>query len=283
MKLLNFAAEGRSSYGVLKDNGVVDAGARWGSTYPTLHSVLEAGALNALRELAAKSPADYGLEHIRLLRPLTGQGKILCVGINYPDHDERKGVSERPQYPSLFFRVPSALVAQDEPLMRPAESPQLDYEGEIALVIGKAGRRIPERDTAAYIAGYTICNEGTVRDWQRHTKVNNTAGKNFDRSGAIGPWIVTPDEIGAGPMRIITRVNGEVRQDATTDQMLSPFSFLISYISRFTTLDPGDIIVTGTPPGTGARSNPPRYLVPGDTVEVEVSGIGVLRNGVADD
>jgi 2-keto-4-pentenoate hydratase/2-oxohepta-3-ene-1,7-dioic acid hydratase in catechol pathway len=288
MKLVNFTANGRTSYGVLKEGpdgkiGVVDAGTRWAAIHPNLQSVLAAGALDLLRDSAAKSPADYPLEDVQLLKPLPGNGKILCVGINFPDHDERQGVTERAQYPSLFFRAPSALVAQGESLMRPAESPQLDYEGEIALIIGKKGRRIAEKDATAHIAGYTICNEGTVRDWQRHTKVNNTAGKNFDRSGALGPWIVTADEIPAGPMRIITRLNGEIRQDATTDEMFFPMTFLISYISRFSTLEPGDVIVTGTPPGTGARATPPRYLVPGDTVEVEVPGIGILRNSVADD
>ena len=284
MKLVNFAAGDRASYGVIKDSGVVDAGARWTAIHPNIQSVLAAGALGLLRDLAANSPPDYALDAVRLLKPLPGPGvKILCVGINYPDHDERQGVSERPQYPILFFRTPGSLVAQDESLMRPAESPQLDYEGEIVVVIGKAGRRILEQDASSHIVGYTICNEGSVRDWQRHTKVNNTAGKNFDRSGAIGPWIVTSDEIGAKPMRIMTRVNGETRQNATRDQMLFSMPFLISYVSRFSTLEPGDIIVTGTPPGTGWRTEPPRYLVPGDAVEVEVPGIGVLRNVVADD
>ena len=167
--------------------------------------------------------------------------------------------------------------------MRPPESKQLDYEGEIALVIGRKGRRIAESDATTHIAGYTICNEGTIRDWLRHGKFNVTPGKNFERSGSLGPWVVTSDEIGMAPMRVITRVNGEVRQDETTDRMIFPISFLVSYISRFCTLEPGDIIVTGTPTGAGARFDPPRFLVPGDVVEVEVPRIGTLRNGVIDE
>ncbi len=297
MKLLNFSVEGRTSCGVLKDGGIVDAGARLGSAFTSLDSLLAAGALESLRELAAKYPADYALENVRLLKPLLNPGKILCVGINYADHDESQGKEPiaRPQYPVLFFRTPNSLVAHGEALIRPPESKLLDYEGEIVLVIGKKGRRVAESDATTHIAGYTICNEGTLRDWQRHTKVNNTPGKNFDRSGAIGPWIVTTDEFAPnidpnngdpnniGPTRVITRVNGETRQDDTTDHMLFPFSMLISYASRFTTLEPGDIIVSGTPPGTGASHNPPRYLVPGDIVEVEVPGIGTLRNPVADE
>jgi 2-keto-4-pentenoate hydratase/2-oxohepta-3-ene-1,7-dioic acid hydratase in catechol pathway len=283
MKLLAFTVDGRSSYGILKGAAVTDAGARWGATYPNLSSLLAPGAMDGLRKLAADSPTDYALTDIRLLKPLPCEGKILCVGINYHSHDESQGVAELPKYPTLFFRLHSTLVAHGEQILRPPESNQLDFEGEIVLLIGKKGRRIAEPDAASYIAGYTICDEGTVRDWQRHAKGSNVPGKNFERSGAIGPWIATPDEIPPGPMRVTTRVNGFVRQDDTTEHMLFSFPYLISYISRFCTLEPGDIISTGTPPGTGQGSNPPRYLVPGDTVEVEVPGIGTLRNTVADE
>jgi len=221
---------------------------------------------------------------VRLLKPIGRPGKILCVGVNYADRNaEYKDSSDQPKYPSLFVRFPDSLVAHEEPIVRPPESKQLDYEGEIALVIGRAGRRINEADAMVHVAGYTICNEGTIRDWLRHGKFNVTPGKNFEHSGALGPWIVTGDELAPGPMRIITRVNGEVRQDDTTDHMLFSMPALLSYISRFCTLQPGDVVVTGTPTGAGARFDPPKYLVPGDVVEIEVPGIGTLRNPVIDE
>lgn len=284
MRVATFEAGGRVSYGVVQQDGVVDAGARFGDEFPDLRAIFSAGALDRLADAAARSSVDYKLGDIRLLKPVTSPGKILCVGVNYPERAaEYKDNPDAPKYPSIFVRFPASLVAQDEPIVRPPESPQLDYEGEVALVIGREGRRIAESEALAHIGGYTICNEGTIRDWLRHGKFNVTPGKNFERTGAMGPWIVTSDEIGTRPMRIITRVNGEVRQDDTTDRMIFPIPFLVSYISRFCTLEPGDIISTGTPTGAGARFDPPRYLVPGDVVEVEVRGIGVLRNRVIDE
>lgn len=284
MRLATFEAGGRVSYGVVQKDGVIDAVARLGKEFPDLRALFSAGALNRLADAADRSSVDYELGEIRLLKPLTNPGKILCVGVNYPDRAaEYKDNPDAPKYPSIFVRFPASLVAHDEPIVRPPESPQLDYEGEVALVIGRRGRRIAESEALAHIGGYTICNEGTIRDWLRHGKFNVTPGKNFERSGAMGPWLVTADEIGARPMRIITRVNGEVRQDDTTDRMIFPIPFLVSYISHFCTLEPGDIISTGTPTGAGARFDPPRYLVPGDVVEVEVRGIGVLRNSVIDE
>ena len=173
-------------------------------------------------------------------------------------------------------------MAHGQPLIRPPETKQLDYEGEIALVIGKRGRRIARAAAMGHVLGYTAANEGTVREWTRHGKFNVTQGKNFDRSGSIGPWIVTADAAPAGPLRVKTRVNGEERQNDTTDRLLFPFDFLISYLSTFTTLEPGDMILTGTPNGAGARFNPPKWLVPGDVVEVEIEGMGVLSNPVAE-
>jgi 5-carboxymethyl-2-hydroxymuconate isomerase len=182
----------------------------------------------------------------------------------------------------VFVRFPASFVAHGEPLVRPPETKQFDYEGEIALVIGKRGRRIARGEALSHLFGYTIANEGTAREWTRHGKFNVTQGKNFDRSGSLGPWIVTADAI-AGPMRLETRVNGQERQNDTTDRLLFSFDHLISYLSTFTTLEPGDLILTGTPNGAGARFDPPKWLVPGDVVEVEVEGIGVLRNPVADE
>ena len=284
MKLATFSVNGRVSYGIVSDKGIVDAGSRLSERFADLRSVIAAGQTNQLENLAAKAAADFPLADVRLLKPIQNPGKILCVGVNYPDRAaEYKDNSERPKYPSIFVRFPASLVAHEEPIVRPPESEQLDYEGEVALVMGRRARRIGENAALSSVAGYTICNEGTIRDWLRHGKFNVTPGKNFDRTGSLGPWMVTSDEIGANPLRLTTRVNGEVRQEDTTDRMIFSIPFLVSYISRFCTLEAGDIIATGTPIGAGARFDPPRYLIPGDTVEVEVSRIGTLRNSVIDE
>jgi 5-carboxymethyl-2-hydroxymuconate isomerase len=221
---------------------------------------------------------------VTLLKPIARPGKIVCVGINYSGRSaEYKDAAEPPPYPSLFLRIPESFVAHGQPLVRPPESLQFDYEGEVAVVIGLPGRRIAPKDAMRHVAGYTVCNEGTVRDWCRHGKFNVTAGKNFAHSGAIGPFFVTSDEVGSGPLRITTRVNGEVRQDETTDRMVFSIPVLISYISTFCTLEPADIIVTGTPTGAGVRFDPPRYLKAGDRVEVDVAGVGRLLNEVIDE
>jgi 2-keto-4-pentenoate hydratase/2-oxohepta-3-ene-1,7-dioic acid hydratase in catechol pathway len=212
-------------------------------------------------------------------------GKIICVGVNYPDRNaEYRDGQEAPKFPSLFVRFPQSFVGHGEALLRPKASVQLDYEGEIALIIGKSARHIPEHDALAYVAAVTLCNEGSVRDWIRHGKFNVTQGKNFDRSGSLGPWLVPfTDERQIADIRLTTRVNGETRQDDRTSRMIFPFRTLISYISTFATLHPNDIIVTGTPAGAGARHDPPRWLKPGDVVEVEAEGLGILRNTIEDE
>lgn len=284
MKLARFEACGRVSFGVVTNIGIVDAGARLGHKFQDLDAVVSVGAIGQLEKLAGQARTDYALKDVRLLKPIARPGKILCVGVNFVDRNaEYKDGSEQPEYPSLFIRFPGSFVAHEEPLVRPPESKQLDYEGEIALIVGRKGRRIAAEEAMNFVAGYTLCNEGTIRDWVQHGKFNVTQGKNFERSGSLGPWIVTLDEVPPGPMRIITRVNGQVRQNDTTDRMIFPMSSLISYVSSFCGLEPGDIIVTGTPTGAGARFEPPRYLIPGDIVEVEVSGVGTLRNGVIDE
>ncbi len=282
MKLATFAVGSRVSFGMVAGDGVIDAGARLDGL-ADLGAVLAAGALPRVAALSGRS-ADVSLDEVRLLKPILRPGKIVCVGVNYLGRNEeyRDGANQ-PAYPSLFLRIPESLAGPGEPIVRPIESPQLDYEGELAVVIGRSGRRIPQEQATDHIAGYTVCNEGTVRDWCRHGKFNVTAGKNFARSGAIGPVLATSDEVGGGPLRIITRVNGDVRQDDTTDRMVFSIPRLISYISTFCTLEPGDIIVTGTPTGAGVRFDPPRYLVAGDAVEVEIPGVGRLVNGVIDE
>jgi 2-keto-4-pentenoate hydratase/2-oxohepta-3-ene-1,7-dioic acid hydratase in catechol pathway len=284
MQLISFARAGRAGYGAVKDGGVVDLGARLGREVPTLIDLIADGLQARAAGIVAREAPDFGLEDVMLDVPLPRPGKILCVGINYLDRNaEYNDGSEQPKHPSVFLRVPASFVAHGQPLIRPPETRQLDYEGEIALVIGRKGRRIPRAAAMGHVLGYTAANEGTAREWTRHGRFNVTQGKNFDRSGSIGPWIVIADAVPAGPLRVKTRVNGEERQNDTTDRLLFPFDFLISYLSTFTTLEPGDIILTGTPNGAGARFSPPRWLVPGDVVEVEIEGVGVLSNPVADE
>ena len=285
MKLLSYVANGNACYGAVAGSGVVDLGARLGRDFPSLRDLIAGDGFGCAAEIAARTAPDVALAEIRFLPPLPNAEKILCVGVNYGNRNaEYKDGSDQPNYPSLFPRFPGSLVGHREALLRPPESPQLDYEGEIAIVIGKGGRRIPEESAEDHIAGLTIINEGTIRDWTRHGKFNVTQGKNWDSSGAIGPWIVTADEFNDyGDLTVTTRVNGEVRQNDTTANLLFPFRYLLRYISTWTTLKPGDVISTGTPVGSGARFDPPRYLKPGDTVEVEVSGVGTLANTVADE
>ena len=289
MKLLNFSIAGRASFGALAPEGIVDLRARLGVASSDLTAFIRAtgpvacAALTERLAAAMTGAADHRLDAVKILVP-AGRTRYFCIGINYPERNEEyKDGSERPKYPSVFMRTHTSLVAHGEPIVRPRESRQLDYEGEIVVVIGRGGRRIPERDALAHVLGYTCGNEGSVRDWLRHAKFNVTPGKNFDRSGSIGPWLVTADEIGTGPLAVSTRVNGELRQQDTSDRMIFPIPALIAYLSAFCTLEPGDVIFSGTPSGAGARFDPPRYLEPGDVVEVQVSGVGTLRNEVIDD
>jgi 2-keto-4-pentenoate hydratase/2-oxohepta-3-ene-1,7-dioic acid hydratase in catechol pathway len=284
MKLITFVHAARASYGAVKGDAVVDLGARLAPKAPTLQALIANGLARDAGEIVARERGDMALDAVTLDLPVPVPGKILCVGVNYLDRNaEYKDGSEQPKNPSVFVRFPQSFAAHAQPLVRPPETKQFDYEGEIALVIGRSGRRIPRETAMAHVFGYTIANEGTVREWTRHGKFNVTQGKNFDRSGSIGPWIVTADAMPAGPMRVMTRVNGEERQNDTTDRLLFPFDFLVSYLSTFTTLEPGDMILTGTPNGAGARFDPPKWLVPGDVVDVEVPGIGILSNRVVDE
>ncbi len=284
MKLLNFRVEGRESFGALGPHGVVDLGVRLRDTGGTIVGALRAGLARPMDSMAAHLAPDYALDDLQILSP-AGRGlRYFCIGVNYPDRNEEyKDGSERPAYPSIFTRSHTSFVAHAEPVVRPRESEQLDYEGEIVVVIGSGGRRIPQDEALSHVFGYTCANEGTVRDWLRHSKFNVTQGKNFDRSGALGPLLVSADEVGVEPIRVTTRVNGEVRQNDTSDRMIFQIPYLISYLSKFCTLEAGDVILTGTPSGAGARFDPPRYLQPGDVVEVEVSRVGLLRNPVVDD
>ncbi len=284
-RLATYSIDGKSRYGVVVDNGIVDLSARYGKDYATLREVIAAGALQKLADAAVHRSPDHALDTITWLPPIPAPEKIICIGVNYPDRNaEYKDGQDAPKYPSMFMRTPRSFVGHNTPLVRPRASQQLDYEGEVVLVIGKPGRHINESDALDHIAALTLCNEGSVRDWLRHAKFNVTQGKNFDASGSLGPWLVPYEsEAQIADIRLTTRVNGELRQDDRTSRLIFPFRYLISYISTFTTLVPGDVIVTGTPTGAGARFDPPRYLKPGDIVEVEAEGIGLLRNGVIDE
>lgn len=282
MRFLTFSVGDKTSWGVATASGLIDLGARCGGD---LHQVLKDNGLARMMDLAAGLDADMDLAAIRYLPPISTPEKIACIGVNYANRNsEYQDNSDDPQWPSLFMRTIDSFTGHDQALWRPPESRQLDYEGEIVLVIGKKGHRIPEDRALEHMAGLTLMNEGTLRDWVRHAKFNVTQGKNFVHSGSIGPWLVTADEFaGYDALTLTTRVNGEQRQHDTTANLMFPFAFLISYLSTFFILKPGDLISTGTPLGAGARFDPPRYLAPGDVVEVEAPGIGLLRNGVIDD
>lgn len=275
---------GRQVYGLVVEGGFValsDDFPQW----PSLRAVIAAGGLGELVAAGAGRAMTHPEGSFSYAIPVPDAEKILCVGVNFPDRNaEYKDGSAQPKYMSLFPRFARSFTGHGNPLVRPPENHTLDYEGEVAIVIGKGGRRINAEDAYDHIAALTLCNEGTIRDWVRHAKFNVTQGKNWDNSGAIGPWLVPFEEAAQlDEARIVTRVNGEVRQDDVLSRMMFPIREEIAYISTFTTLVPGDIIITGTPTGAGARFDPPKYLKPGDVVEVEVEGIGTLTNGVVDE
>lgn len=282
MRYATYRANDEQFYGAVTDEGMIALSPEC-PQWPSLLDVIQAGALDKLEAVAGGklvTHTDFQYEMV-----LPNVSRILCVGVNFPDRNaEYKDGSAQPKYMSLFPRFASGFTGHERNLVRPPENHTLDYEGEVAIVIGKAGRRIKKEDAYDHIAALTICNEGTIRDWVRHAKFNVTQGKNWDRSAAMGPWLVPFKEASQlNDARIITRVNNEVRQDDVLSRMMFPIRAEIEYISTFMTLMPGDIIVTGTPTGAGARFEPPKYLKPGDVIEVEVNGIGTLRNGVEDE
>jgi 5-carboxymethyl-2-hydroxymuconate isomerase len=285
MRLLSFAVGDYVSFGAISAEGdrIVDVGRLL--QFPTLGAVLRGGGLHRAVSLGTSSKATIALDEIRYLPTIPDPEKSICIGINYGNRNaEYKDGEKPPEYPSVFMRTPGSLVGHLEPIWNPPESQQLDYEGEIVLVIGKGGRRIAAADAWQHVAGLTLMNEGSVRDWLRHSKFNVTPGKNFERSGSLGPWLVTVDELAPNPtLHLVTRVNGELRQDDTTANLIFPFARLVEYVSSFMRLTPGDLIATGTPTGAGARFDPPKYLRGGDTVEVHVSELGTLRNVVVDE
>lgn len=282
MRLISFERQGQVSFGIVVENGVVDAGARLRGEFDGLRDVLGAGALNLLRGMEGL-PADCTLDDVRFLPVIPdAAAKFLCVGVNYLPHIAEMG-RERPAHPVIFVRFADSLVGHGEPMVRPPESEQFDYEGELAVVIGKRARRVGRDRALEHVAGYSCFNDGSIRDFQRHG-LQWTPGKNFHASGAFGPWLVTADEQSApASLRLQTRLNGNVMQDESVGELCFDVPQLIEYCSTFTQLEPGDVIVTGTPGGVGAGRKPPVWMKAGDVVEVEVTGIGTLRNPIVDD
>ncbi len=280
MRFLTFLAGRETRYGAVVDERVVDLSERM-PEYPTLRHVLDAGALVRAQDVAVSASADFDLDDVTYLPPVPNARKIACMGAVYPDRARPLSDSERSPYPSMFLRTRESLVGHGQSVLKPPETDQLDYAGEIVVVIGKEGRRIPESRAMEHIAGLTLMNEGTARDWMRRGEHGVTQSKNFECSGSLGPWLVTRDECPAlDELVLTTRVNGELRQEGFTADVRFPFTRLVSYLSTFMRLTPGDLIATGTPRGTGDELTPPRYLQPGDTVTISVPGIGTLENPV---
>lgn len=285
-RLAAFHANGSDRYGVVTDDGIIDLTPDFGSRFTGLTEIIAAGALAELVAAAEGRAVDFREADVTYLIPIANPEKLICIGVNFPDRNAeyKDGTTDAKSYPSMFIRFPRSFVGHGQNLIRPPESEQLDYEGEVTIVIGKGGRRIAKEDAYDHIAAITLCNEGTIRDWVRHAKFNVTQGKNWDKTGSIGPWIVPfTDASQLDDIKLETRVNGEVRQQDRTGRMMYDFRYIVNYVSTFTTLVPGDVIVCGTPTGAGARFDPPIWLKPGDVIEVEAEGIGILRNGVEDE
>jgi len=281
MKFASFRVNGTKSWGLIDGEQAVDLGALLRDRFPDLKSAIAAGALAEVASLAGKA-ATYPLANVVWLPVIPNPDKILCIGLNYETHRVETGRSEV-ENPTVFGRFANSQTGHLANIIRPRVSKDLDFEGELAVIIGRPGRHIARKDAVDHIAGYACYNEGSVRDFQRHTH-QFTPGKNFPETGAFGPWMVTPEEAGdLAPLRLQTRLNGEVVQEATISQMIFDIPRQIEYCSSFTRLEPGDVIVTGTPGGVGSRRTPPLWMKPGDIVEVEIDRIGLLRNGIADE
>ena len=283
MHLASYNIRGRTSFGVVTGDGIVDLRPRMAPRFTSVFDLLRADALDEVKAVTRSVRADFSLSEAEWLAPVLTPEKILCIGINYANREaEVSGGTEGAKYPSMFFRAPNSLVGHNQPIVRPKVSEQLDYEGEIALVIGRAGRHIPRERALEHVAGITLCNEGTLRDWLRHGRFNVTQGKNFDASGSIGPWMTTGLDL-TQPLHLTVTLNNKITQDDTTASMIFSFADLIAYVTTFMTIKPGDIIATGTPTKRGPHCDPPRWLVPGDVLEMTVPEIGTLRNTIVEE
>ena len=282
MKLASYMHDNTACYGSVVGDGIIDLSRRIGARYRDIRTLLADGGLAQAQTASAGQAPDLKLADVRLLPVIPNPGKIFCIGLNYEDH-RKESKREKTEAPAVFVRFPESQVGHGQPMLRPRESHKFDFEGEIALIIGKSGRRIAEKDVWDYVAGYACYNDGSVRDWQ-HATTQWTAGKNFAATGSFGPWMVTADEIPPGtPLTLVTRLNGAEMQRSTTEFMIHSIPRLIAHLSTWVPLAPGDVIVSGTPGGVGARREPPVWMKAGDVVEVEVDRVGVLRNTVADD
>ena len=281
MRVISFEHGGAASFGLANAGGIIDAGARLGGQFSDLRDLLRQGALGRLEELSGLAP-DVAEDDIRYLPVVPNATKILCVGINYLGHIQETG-RDVPRHPVLFTRFADSFVGHGRPLIRPRVSRDFDYEGELAVIMGKRARHVSRAQAMDYVAGYTCCNEGSIRDFQYHS-IQFTAGKNFFRSGALGPWMVTRDEQpDPAALHLRTVLNGEVLQDAPVSDLCFDVPSLIEYCSIWTPLEPGDVIVTGTPGGVGRVRKPPIWMKPGDVVEIDIRGVGVLRNTIAEE
>jgi 2-keto-4-pentenoate hydratase/2-oxohepta-3-ene-1,7-dioic acid hydratase in catechol pathway len=280
VKLASYVADGRKAFGVVTQDAVITMSTRLDGRYPTLRAALDAGGLDDIRQAALNAKPDHRLADVRLLPVIPDPAKIICAGINYRAHAAEAG-RDLPKQPSVFARFADTLVGHDGEMIRPKISEQFDFEGELALVIGRGGRHIAAKDALEHVAGYTCFVDGSVRDYQKYSV---TSGKNFPATGPLGPWMVTADEIpDPGRLLLTTRLNGREVQRSGTDLLIYSIPAIIAFVSDFTPLTPGDIIATGTPEGVGQRRNPPLWMRPGDVLEVEISNIGILRTRVVDE
>ncbi|MEE8083684.1 MAG: fumarylacetoacetate hydrolase family protein [Alphaproteobacteria bacterium] len=282
MKLVSYTANGKHAYGIARDDGIVDLTSRIGDSYPDIKSLIAGDGLEAAAAAADGESPDQSLDGITYRPVIENPDKIICVGLNYKAHREETGRAPTDN-PALFIRFADTQAGHNQPMIKPRASDMFDYEGELAVIIGKGGRHVKAADYASVIAGYSIYNDGSVRDFQSHT-IQWTAGKNFPKTGGFGPWMVTADELGdPAQLELTTRLNGEVLQNTTTDLMIFDIPTLIEYITSFTELGAGDVISTGTPGGVGQRRDPQVFMKGGDTVEVEISKIGTLVNPIVDE
>ncbi|MEE8214650.1 MAG: fumarylacetoacetate hydrolase family protein [Alphaproteobacteria bacterium] len=282
MKLVSYTANGKQAYGIARDDGIVDLTSRIGDSYPDIKSLIAGDGLEAAAAAADGESPDQSLDGITYRPVIENPDKIICVGLNYKAHRDETGRAPTDN-PALFIRFADTQAGHNQPMIKPRASDMFDYEGELAVIIGKGGRHVKAADYASVIAGYSIYNDGSVRDFQSHT-IQWTAGKNFPKTGGFGPWMVTADELGdPAQLELTTRLNGEVLQNTTTDLMIFDIPTLIEYITSFTELGAGDVISTGTPGGVGQRRDPQVFMKGGDTVEVEISKIGTLVNPIVDE
>jgi 2-keto-4-pentenoate hydratase/2-oxohepta-3-ene-1,7-dioic acid hydratase in catechol pathway len=282
MKLASYRVASKETYGVVTDAGLIDLAPIAADVGATLKDALERNSLATIRKWVSQQSATSPIDGVRFLPVIPRPEKILCVGINYRSHVQETG-RDMPAHPMIFTRFADSQTGHLQPIIRPKASHKLDFEGELAVIIGKHARHVKADRALDYVAGYSAYNDGSVRDWQRHS-IQFIPGKNFPQTGGFGPWLVTIDEIpDPSKLTLKTRLNGEVVQDARTDDLIFPVPELIEYCSTFTPLHPGDVIITGTTGGVGAFRQPPLWMKPGDVVEVDISGIGILRNTIADE